>query len=58
MAHPDGYVTIVAPSWEEARVTALSELDRFWANLYEERPNEGMFPLGEVGRYYATNRNA
>jgi hypothetical protein len=56
-AHPDGWVTIIAPNEEKARKAAFNLLGNVWAFLYgpEELQDTAsswaeLFPLGELHR--------
>ncbi len=50
-AHPDGFLVIVAPTYEEAREYAFRRLGDRWSMIYELRPNSLFFPLQELGRW-------
>lgn len=60
-AHPDGWVTVVAPNYEAARAAAFGMLGRFWAFIYGPGADEEiadvdwatLFPRGELGRVHA-----
>lgn len=60
-AHPDGWVTIIADTWEQARRFAFDHFGQSWAFLYTEeefgadgswtQPMDVVFPRGELGRF-------
>lgn len=60
-AHPDGWVTIIAPTWSAGRAFASDRFGRHWAFLYAEEefgatsawpePMSVLFPRGELGRF-------
>lgn len=48
-AHPDGWVTIIAPSEEKAREIAFNIFGQYWSNLYpESKWDPTFFPKGEL----------
>jgi hypothetical protein len=50
-AHPDGWLTIVAPDEVAARNVAVSRLGRAWAFMYApENWDPKWYPLGELDR--------
>jgi hypothetical protein len=67
-AHPDGWVTIIAPTRHRARCRVVEELGAHWCDLYG--PDDGppwdgwdgwddewwerLFPLGELARWVVT----
>lgn len=52
-AHPDGWMTVEAEDYDQAREIAVSELGADWAFQYEEPFDEQewarLYPLGEIG---------
>ncbi|HST84635.1 MAG TPA: hypothetical protein VLL08_23055 [Kineosporiaceae bacterium] len=53
-AHPDGYVTVLAPTYEDARDVVINRLGRQWAFLYMPGDlNEKYCPRGEIDRWTA-----
>jgi hypothetical protein len=56
-AHHDGWVTIVADNYLDARDIAFRELRRHWAFIYTPGElNESWFPLGELARFDVNGR--
>lgn len=51
-AHPDGWLTIEAPTMAEAREKAFVELGSHWGFIYENNKDfaRHYFPLGELHR--------
>lgn len=52
-AHPDGWLTIVAPDEDRAREVAFGWLGRHWSDLYRATDPDAMwhlYPLGELHR--------
>lgn len=52
-ATPDGWLTIIAPSYEAARVALIEAHGTRWSNLYpaEERNDDPRYyPRGEIAR--------
>lgn len=55
-AHPDGYVTIVAPDWSSARHLAFCRYGGSWAALYDSDnfpDRDELHPLGELDRLFS-----
>ncbi len=56
-AHPDGWVTIVAPDEDTARKAAVDLLGDHWAFIYDpsalDPAWDEWFPLGELHRFEA-----
>jgi hypothetical protein len=50
VAHPDGYVEVVA--WNELRARALTvhHLGTAWSFMYDDEPDLATFPLGVIAR--------
>jgi hypothetical protein len=54
-AHPDGWVAVMAPSYEDARDLVIRRLGREWAFLYlPGELRESYFPAGEIERWSTT----
>ena len=54
-AHPDGWVTIIAWDYEQARAIAVKALGTEWSGLYEaDEISTDLFPLGELLRLDGT----
>jgi hypothetical protein len=53
--HPDGWFTIEAGSWDEARAAMVGLCGTSWANCYDETnpPDLKTFPRGELRRIAA-----
>jgi len=52
LAHPDGWLTIAAPSYEVARAWVIRELGTSWCDIYAPRSFErSLYELGELGRF-------
>ncbi len=50
-AHPDGWVTILARDYDQARLIAVEALGTAWSGLYPAgEVDESLFPLGELLR--------
>lgn len=49
-AHPDGWVTILAKDDLAARRVAVNWFGTAWCDLYEDEPEQALFPLGELHR--------
>lgn len=50
-AHPDGWVRITAPSYDEARTYAFKTFGTQWAFLYNDTflvNTHGLYPMGEL----------
>jgi len=52
-AHPDGWLTVVAPDELTARDTVIGWLGTAWSFIYDEQPDLGWFPRGELHRIEA-----
>ncbi|MGH3795991.1 MAG: hypothetical protein ACRDSP_14000 [Pseudonocardiaceae bacterium] len=50
VAHPDGWVTVVAQDYDAARALAIGWLGTAWCDIYSEKPDLALFPLGELWR--------
>lgn len=55
IAHPDGWLTIVARGEEEARALAFDQLGERYSFIYgeDDKPTLGMYPRGELARWTA-----
>lgn len=55
-AHPDGWVTIVADTFEQARELVVREFGERWSGLYDPEDQDGLelYPLGELARLEAS----
>lgn len=53
LAHPDGWVTIVAEDYRTARKCAVENFERWWSDLYpaEDVTFAHLFPRGEIARF-------
>ena len=51
-AHPDGWLTILAPTKSRAREVAVAFLGAYWADLYlaSDHDDWSIYPLGELHR--------
>lgn len=50
LAHTDGWVRVVAPSYDLARAAVVAWLGRAWSNIYDDAADLGpeWFPRGEL----------
>lgn len=46
--HPDGWVTIEADTYDEAKEIAYVTFGVHWSFIYTLEPDVGMFPRGEL----------
>lgn len=46
----DGYITIEAEDYTQAREKVFEVIGQSWAFLYNIKPDSYFFPLGEIGR--------
>jgi hypothetical protein len=53
-AHPDGYVTIIAPDERTARGAAFAAFGQAWSMIYTEPPEPYFAPRGELTRLVAS----
>lgn len=49
-AHPDGWVTIIADTMDEARQKAFEALGQHWSMIYDNIDPE-WYPMGELARF-------
>lgn len=50
LAHPEGWVTIVAADEIQARAFAMMTFGTYWAFIYDYEPSIQMHPLGELAQ--------
>lgn len=54
--HPDGYLTVIAGNYDEARAAVYQVLGILWAFLYSQGTfDRSLYPLGELGRIIAAD---
>lgn len=54
VAHPDGWVTIEADDYEQARAATVALLGTAWCWLHDTPRDPEWFPAGELARFDAT----